>query len=175
MTPFDVSDGVVLLSVPTVAEIDTITDLCQDPEIRRWTEIPVPYGRADAETFVTESVVTGWADDTTMTWGVRTAHDGRLQGMVGIDVVDDGEIGFWMGPQGRGRGWTTRAARLAVAAAFERGVDHVRWKAFVGNDASRRVALAIGFRTDGTIRRAINQRGVWRDAWVATLLPDELR
>jgi len=175
MTPFDLTDGVVLLSVPTVADIDTITELCQDPEIRRWTEIPVPYARSDAEAFVSTSVVTGWADDSTMTWGVRDAQDGRLHGMIAVDLVDDGEIGFWLDPRARGRGWMTRAARLAVAAAFEQGVDHVRWQAFIGNQASKRVALAVGFQLDGTVRRAINQRGVWRDAWVATLLPGELR
>lgn len=94
--------------------------------------------------------------------------------MVSVEVAGDGEVGFWMGAHARNRGWTTRAVHLAATAAFEHGADHLRWRALVGNDASRRVAAKVGFRFDGTVRRFVLQRGVWRDAWVATLLPDEL-
>jgi RimJ/RimL family protein N-acetyltransferase len=95
--------------------------------------------------------------------------------MVGVDLGTDGEVGFWMGADSRNRGWTTRALRLVAESAFEHGADHLRWRAFVGNHASWKVASAVGFRMDGTVRRAILQRGVWRDAWVATLLPEEVR
>lgn len=54
----------------------------------------------------------------------------------------------------RGRGVTTRAARLAVDYAFEvLGARTVTWRCAAGNFASWRVAWANGFRWDG----------VWRD------------
>ncbi len=175
MTPFDLTDSVVVLSVPTEADIGRITELCQDEEVARWTTVPSPYQRSDAEWFVRELVANGWAEASTGTWAVRTPDDPRVHGMVGVDLGGDGELGFWMGAHARGRGWTTRAARLAIDAAFAHGVDHVRWKAIIGNDASRRVAEGLGFTMDGTVRRLIEARGQWHDGWIATLLADERR
>lgn len=55
MVPFDLTDGVVVLSVPTEVDVDRVTALCQDRHIQRWTaELPSPYRRADAEAFVGE-------------------------------------------------------------------------------------------------------------------------
>lgn len=175
MTPFDLTDATVLLRAPTGHDIDRIATLCQHPDIARWTTVPDPYRRADAEWFVHEMVNDGWATGKTATWGVRDPVDETVHGMVSIDLQGHGEVGYWLGPAARGKGWMTAAVRLAVVAAFERGVDHARWKAIVGNTSSWRVAERVGFRRDGTVRREVEQRGVWRDAWVATLLPDELR
>ncbi len=175
MTPLETTDGVVLLSAPTLDDVDQVTDLCQDADVARWTTIPSPYQRSDAEWFIGEVADRGWADGTAATWGVREPSTRVLCGMVGVDLAGDAEIGFWMGAPYRGRGWATRAARLACASAFSLGVDHVRWKAIVGNDASLRVATRVGFRLDGTVRRLVSQRGQWRDGWIATLLPHELR
>lgn len=175
MTPIDITDGVVLLSAPTSGDVDRITHLCQDADVARWTTVPSPYRRTDAEGFLVEEVDPGWADGTAATWGVREPSTGVLCGTVRVDLVADAEIGFWIGAPSRGRGWATRAARLACASAFSHGVDHVRWKAIVGNEASLRVASKVGFRLEGTVRRLIVQRGEWRDGWIGTLLPHELR
>lgn len=175
MTPFELTDGVVLLAAPTDADVDRIIELCQDPDVSRWTTIPSPYGRSDAHFFLREIVAAGWDAGTVATWGVRTPDDATLHGMVGVDLGGDGELGFWMGAHARGRGWATQAARLAVDAAFANGVDHVRWKAILGNEGSRRVAEKVGFRVDGTVRHLIEQRGQWHDGWIATLLPDDRR
>lgn len=175
MTPLELTDGVVLLTTPTSADTLRITELCQDTEVQRWTRMPSPYHRFDAQWFVDEAVAPGWADGRLGTWGIRDPTSRRLQGMVSVQLTGAGEIGFWMGASHRGRGWATRACRLAVEAAFDRGVDHVRWMAIVGNDASRRVAQNIGVRVDGQVRRLVEQRGTWHDAWIGTLLPDEVR
>ena len=42
------SDGVVTLRAKARADVDALTAACQDPEIPRWTRVPVPYRRADA-------------------------------------------------------------------------------------------------------------------------------
>ena len=175
MTPFELTDGVVLLAAPTIEDVDRITTLCQDPDVSRWTTMPRPYARGDAEDFLTALVEPGWAQASSATWAVRDPGTRTLHGMVGVGLTGDSEIGFWLEPGVRGRGWMTRAARLACSAAFEVGVDHVRWKAIVGNEASRRVALRVGFQLDGTVRRLVEQRGEWRDGWIGTLLPDELQ
>jgi RimJ/RimL family protein N-acetyltransferase len=170
--PYPLDDEHLHLSVPTPADAGTIAALCQDEQVGRWTTVPVPYRREDAVAFVGSMVPAGWAGGE-LTWAVREGSS--VAGMVSIDL-DDGEIGYWMGAPYRGRGWCVRAVRLVVADALARHhLDHVRWRAIVGNDASLAVARRIGFRLEGTVRHSILQRGLWRDGWVGTLLPGELR
>jgi RimJ/RimL family protein N-acetyltransferase len=175
MQPYELTDGVVLLSVPTAADAEPITRHCQDPEVARWTTVPDPYGLADALAFVAALVPAGWRDASSLAWAVRDPGTGTLAGMVSVTTAD-GEMGWWMGPPYRRRGWTTRAARLVATDAFVRHrLDHLRWRAMVGNEGSLRVARRLGFTLEGTVRHSIEQRGTWQDGWVGTLLPGELR
>src|SRR5690606_2252695 len=56
------TDGIVWLSRPRAADIDTITALCQEPSIGEWVTIPVPYRRTAAEGFLTDIADAGWAN-----------------------------------------------------------------------------------------------------------------
>lgn len=67
-----------------------------------------------------------------------------------------------------------RSLEAALAWSFaDRGLDGVQWQAHVGNDASRSVALACGFRLEGTVRGLLVQRGRRVDAWIGTLLASD--
>ena len=44
-------------------DADAITAACQDPEIARWTFVPSPYTRADAEHFIAISAEEAAAGD----------------------------------------------------------------------------------------------------------------
>lgn len=52
MEPVELTDGTVVLSPPTDADVDAIFLACQDPEIQAWTTVPSPYEREHAEGFV---------------------------------------------------------------------------------------------------------------------------
>ena len=53
-------------------------------------------------------------------------------------------------------------------------IDRVEWRAEVGNAGSRAVAQRAGFTIEGTLRSAIDNKGVRRDCWVGSLLPSDL-
>jgi RimJ/RimL family protein N-acetyltransferase len=173
MEDYRLTNGVVWLSRPTVADIDTIIECCQEPSIGRWTTIPVPYRREHAEQFIYEIVAGGWAADRP-TWALREAADGPVAGMVGLGAVGtdhaSGMIGFWMVPRLRGRGLMTQAVGLACDFGFRRdrlGLARIEWRAMVGNHASAAVARRAGFRYEGLLRRGGPQRGERHDVWVA--------
>lgn len=177
MRPIELTGDGVLLAIPTKDDADAITELCQDEDVQRWTTVPVPYTRADAEQFV-DHVARAWEEGNDLTWAIRDPADHRIAGMIGLRVDSPGsaEIGYWLGAAGRGQGLVTRAARLAMEYAFSpegMGLQRVLWQAYVGNWASRRVAWNLGFRFEGTARSQLLQRGVRRDAWIATLLAGE--
>lgn len=162
----------LVLEMPTRQDIDELTAACQDPGIQEWTTVPTPYVRADAETFL-GTVERGWADVSMLTWAIKSG--GEIVGMIGLvqEPVASAEIGYWLAPAARGRGWMQAAVGAVVDHAFDPdgiGLDRVLWQAFVGNWPSRRVAERAGFTIEGTIRAHGVQRGRRRDSWVGTLL-----
>src|SRR5215213_1813565 len=55
------------------------------------------------------------------------------------------------------------------------GLQIIRWRAVVGNWASRRVAANVGFIFDGTVRRLLAHRGELLNGWIATLTREDPR
>lgn len=175
------TDGTVLLRPPDDADVDAITQACQDPEIEAWVSTPVPYERSHAQWFIDSMVRPGWESGSDLVWSVRDPSTDRLLGMIGLHGIAAGsaEIGYWVAPWARGAGAISRAVTLVVDYAFDpAGLDlsRIAWIAYVGNWPSRRVAWRAGFRVEGTIRGHAVQRGdVRRDSWVGTLLRGDPR
>jgi RimJ/RimL family protein N-acetyltransferase len=160
---------------PRAADIELITAACRDEESARWTTIPVPYARTDAEFYVLRHAPLIWAAGE---GAVYQIVDGRND-FVGtadlrIDPADEAsaEVGFLVAPWARGRGHATRALRSLCAWGFEAlGLARIVWRAQVGNEASRRVAIKAGFTLEGVQRSGSAERGGRRDAWVGSRLP----
>ena len=177
----------LLLSAPTGADVERIAGICQDPDIQEWTTVPRGYTRADAEDFVTGTVVKGWRSGAELTWAVREERPGGavLVGMTGLSGRVGGvwEIGYWLDPAARGRGTASRAARALVEAAFDPDgplrAAALRWRCDihdgVPNWASWRVARGLGFRREGRVRSLLVNDGVLHDGWIGTLLPGDPR
>jgi RimJ/RimL family protein N-acetyltransferase len=176
--PVELSDERLVLRLPGEADIDAITEACQDPELQHWVPVPVPYRREHAAEFVASRPERWAAEDGEMTFAITDAADGRLLGMVGLHARDATmkEIGFWTAPWARGQGVMTDAARLVCRFGFEvLGLQRIEWQARVGNEPSRRVAEKLGFTLEGTCRARLVHRGERVDAWIGGLLPAELR
>ncbi|MGW1728872.1 GNAT family N-acetyltransferase [Streptomyces sp. NPDC002306] len=176
MEPVTLTTGRLVLRTVGPDDSDAVYAAAQDPDIQRWTTIPSPYLPEHAQGFTRRLVPAGWADGSMCTFGVFLP-EGGLVGMLALTMRSLGtaEIGFWATKEHRGNGYTTEAALAATRWAFTRlAVDRVEWRAEVGNHASRAVAESTGFTIEGTLRSAINNKGVRRDCWVGSLLPSDL-
>lgn len=170
------TDGLVTLRARRLDDVDAITQMCRDPESARWTTVPSPYARADAEGFVTELSPAGWRDQTCYGWAIEADDEGRTRFAGNIDVRTHPrpDLGFMLHPWARGRGVMARAVRLATRWAFDVvGMPVMHWETHQGNFASWRVAWACGFRFHGGVPAYSPQRGDLRDAWLASLRPDD--
>ncbi|AWT43621.1 MULTISPECIES: GNAT family N-acetyltransferase [Streptomyces] len=177
MEPVTLTTDRLLLRAVGPQDTDAVYAAAQDPDIQRWTTIPSPYLPEHARGFTEQVVPDGWADGSMYTFGVFLPEGEELVGMVGLTMRSLGvaEIGFWATKEHRGRGYLTEASVAASHWAFTAvAVDRVEWRAEVGNHASRAVALRAGFTVEGTLRSAVNNKGVRRDCWVASLLPSDL-
>ena len=170
----ELRDGAVLLRAHTGADLPAVVEQCQDREMQRFTTVPVPYVPDDATGFLNH-VRAGWADGTVASWAIEVV--GRFAGSVDLRLGEGwGSIGYGLHPWARGRGVMTTAVGLALEWGFaRRGLVGIRWEAFVGNEASRRVAKKCGFLMEGTARGISPARGERHDAWIGSLLPEEWR
>jgi RimJ/RimL family protein N-acetyltransferase len=156
----------LVLDQPGERDVATVFEYCQDPTLQRYTTVPVPYRREDAETFLLDLVPRWWEDGTEQTWAIRLADtpDPTLLGVIGLRSF--GEVGYWMGAPHRGHGYLGEALDVVLDHRFAVGQPHVNWECVVGNLASARVAWRRGFTFTGTAPCAVTFRdGSHPPAW----------
>lgn len=148
-------DGDLALRAKRPEDVAAITAACQDPEIPRWTLVPSPYTRADAEAFLRTSAEEQAAGRSANFLAVD-ARDGTLLGSFSVMGLDRepgyGELGYWVAAEARGRGVATRAVRLLTEwAVRELGLERVELLVHQDNAPSRRVAEKAGYRDTGEL------------------------
>jgi RimJ/RimL family protein N-acetyltransferase len=155
---------------------DAVHRACQDPEIQRWVlALPVPYTREAARTWVRDVAPGERASGRGMPVVLEAA--GELVGSSGLNFVPGylgPEIGYWVAPWARGRGYAAEAARALAEWAFRHGAPRVHLLADVRNTASLGVARRAGFSQEGVVRSALAYRdGSRADAALFSRLPED--
>ncbi|GAA1397612.1 GNAT family N-acetyltransferase [Catellatospora coxensis] len=150
---------------------------CLDEETLRWTTVPLGYDHEKAVGFVT-GYAPGWWDRRQGAVFVLADADDAYVGQIDLRVSGDpqvADVGFLTAPDARGHGYMSAALRaVAEWGIRELGLARVEWKAYVGNDGSRRVAEKAGFRYEGVQRSGCSHRGERRDAWTAAMVREDL-
>ncbi len=172
------------LRVPTLDDVPRIVQVCQDPEIQRFTRVPSPYTEEDGRAFVAFAAA-GAEEATGLHLVVVDTDTDRVIGAVGVGIDRrdaSGEIGYWVAPEARRRGVAVAACRTLLTHAFEvLGLGYVALWAAAANPASNAVATRLGFTHEGTARRGmlLGPTGNWSaprgDANLWGLRPGELR
>src|SRR4051794_10202971 len=173
------SDGVVLLRAWRESDVPQMVEACKDPEIPKWTAVEDPYTEEDARGWVRGEIVAGEPPGDRVSFAVADAEDPRrLLAATSIQRIFRGanaEIGYWCAPWARGRGVMTRAVRMLAQFGFEEfELNRVELIIAVENAGSNRVAEKAGFTCEGVLRRYRENKGIWRDHYMWSLLSDEL-
>jgi len=167
------TDGELIVRPFLDADVVRMAECIADPASARWGVVP----RGDALEVARDRVDRARADGEAGTRHFLAVEvDGQWAGRVSLryDGVGGAELGFETHPDHRGRHVALRASRLLCRFGFEeQQCAVIRWHAFVGNWASRRIAWRLGFRFEGESRLAIPADGTLRTAWGATLLAGE--
>jgi RimJ/RimL family protein N-acetyltransferase len=174
-------DGVVRLRPWSKADVPALIECVDgDEEIARWLDaVPQPYREAEAQAWV-EQATSWWHDGSSAPFAVTESETGRVLGSVGFGWIGDqrnGEVGYWMRRDARGRGLTTRALHLVSRWALdELGCARLQLRADLLNLPSQRVAEKAGFTREGVLRSVhFNPRQNRRvDFVMFSLLPGEL-
>lgn len=168
MLAVELRGGGLVLRPPRAEDAAAVAAACADPDIQRWTRVPVPYSAADATAFVTRFAPDEWATATGAPFTVLDERTGTLLGSSGLHGIvwpdRRAAVGYWVAPGARGRGVATGAVALLAAWALgDLGLERLELYAETENAASRRVAERAGFRLEGVLRGRDLHRGARRD------------
>lgn len=174
------TDGVVALRPWQPGDEEALVSAIDgDQEITMWLElIPQPYRELEAKAWIAQATHM-WREGTASPFAVLA--DGEVVGGCGITWFDRdhgvGDIGYWLREDVRGRGYVTRAVKVAARWAFECGCERLQLRADTENADSLRVAERAGFTHEGVQRSArYNPRlGRRMNFAVFSLLPGELQ
>ncbi|MFL5955662.1 MAG: GNAT family N-acetyltransferase [Gaiellaceae bacterium] len=170
LTRTRLADDRIRLEPLTQAHRGHMIELARDPEVLRYTRVP-----ADAdEAYVTGWIgryEEGWEDGRRLGWTIRDAAGGAFLGFAAIVTLDlgalEGEIGYMVAPEARGRGVATRAVALLTRWGFdELGLERLELRIDPANLGSVRVAERSGYRLDGVLRHMHLKDGLRADTGV---------
>lgn len=160
---------IVSLRQPHVDDIDWITHACQDQEIQRWTTVPRPYLRANAQEFIVQ------AQSQTAHFAIIDRETNRGIGMIGIHSIDqatgEANAGYWVAPWARRQGVATQALQqLAQHAKTLEPAKTLTLKISPANFASRGTAAKCGFVVVRTETQTCHDGDTSTDALIYSLM-----
>ncbi|MFJ9361450.1 GNAT family N-acetyltransferase [Streptomyces mirabilis] len=164
------------------SDIDHITASWQDPVMQRWTAVPELATREQAKEFVCRFCPDAWRDGRHFIFGAEVRESGAFVGTLGIfglSWVSLSEqlatVGYWTTAALRRKGYMAEGLRTLSRWAFtELHLDRLEAVVEVGNEASLACATKAGYQLEGRLRSRTIQNGTRRDAWLASLLPQDL-
>jgi ribosomal-protein-alanine N-acetyltransferase len=170
------TDGVVTLRPWRVEDVPALVEICQDPEIQRFTRVPPNYTRDDALMYMASKTAREERGEL-VALAIVDAADDTLLGGIDVRRREEGRaiIGYMVGAPARGRGVATRALRLLSRWALA-GLGAVRVEVHVSteNPASQAVAAGAGLHREGVLRSYIELKGRRHDAVVFSLIAQDV-
>lgn len=125
------------------SDAEWIYHACQDTEVQRWTQIPRPYTREHAKSFVADQ------NGERLPNAIINSRTGEPAGVAGIHDIKDGiaTVGYWIAPQARRAGAASTALKILPSIAKRLG-DAQTMRAVIAeiNVASRATAERAGFK-----------------------------
>ena len=158
-------DGAITL-VPLAAEhLDGLEAVGNDPLVQRFTRIPEPFGMEEAIRWL-GLYEEGWEDGSRAGFAIVDSETEAFLGMIAFVVLRpeslEGEVGYIVAPEARGRGVAHRALSLLTRWGFEElGLERIELRAELENPASLKVAERCGYVREGTLR-GVHLKGVRR-------------
>ncbi|GAA1324140.1 GNAT family N-acetyltransferase [Leucobacter albus] len=124
-----------------------------DPAVREFGHLPEPeYTPASVRAMIERDAAPGLERGDLAVLAIANAADDAFVGsLVIFDVrADSAEVGFWLHPSARGRGFASSALALAAEFAQRSGLSTVTARTAADNAASQRTLESAGFRAGTT-------------------------
>jgi ribosomal-protein-alanine N-acetyltransferase len=171
---FAVRRGIILR--PWCAnDADTVMTAFAVPDIQRWHMRSID-SIAEAEEWIA-AWAQRWEAETDASWAV-TDQSGTAVGYVALRSLflpaAQAEVAYWLLPDVRGAGLAAHAARAVTEWGFTAlGLHRIFLTHSVHNEPSCRVAAALGFSQEGTLRDYQRHADGWHSVHIHARLANE--
>jgi [ribosomal protein S5]-alanine N-acetyltransferase len=166
-----------VLRLPETRDVGAIHKACAHPSTRWGVHLlPHPYLRHDAVEFVKRKR-TQFRGHESLALTITLGSDGQFVGMTELSHLSPtdrcAELGYWIAPGQRGKGYATETARAMVDVGFSiLRLHRIEARAFARNRASIRVLEKAGLLHEGRFRERVRFGRRWLDmVWLARLTP----
>ena len=159
-----IAGDVVRLRALVATDADLVYRACLDPQIKRFTTFPEPTDIAETRAWI-QSQEYLRSRGAAIDFGIVPVGGVVIVGAIGLTSIDleerHAEIGYWIAPKMRGRGFATAALQLLSSWAFGRPLElhRIYIYADVANTASRRAAERAGFTFEEELPAHISAKG----------------
>jgi len=160
----DIPDVLEFASHPSVARVIFKDIQVTEEEVRKYIDLQNSYQPFEK--------------DKVFELAIERKEDGKVIGFLGFICQDhrQGEMGWGLGVEHRGRGYATEAARALMDYGFNSlGLHRIHADTGTDNLASWKIMERLGMRREGLLRGAIFKEGKWQDRYVYGTLADERR
>lgn len=147
-----------------VGDAVALEGACGDPDICRFTTVPRQFTIEAAEAWIRRQH-DRLRDSQAVVLAIQPISEALPVGMVGLFGFDEeaggARFGYWVVEGHRRSGLATEAVRLVARWAFEElNIDTLHIDIEPGNEASRRVALAVGATHERELTRRLDGEAV---------------
>jgi RimJ/RimL family protein N-acetyltransferase len=137
--------------------------MIQDEDIKRFTYIPSEPDDGFIARWISR-YENGWEDGSCAGFEIRGIADGTYLGFAALVHLDlpnkQGEIGYMVTPEARGRGAASGAVALLTRWGFdELGLERLELRIDTGNAGSQLVAERTGYQLEGVLRSLAFKEG----------------
>lgn len=158
-------------------DLDELVDQADDEGITRWTDLPHPYTREHAATFIALAAEQRRLGES-YHLVIADIDTDELLGMAALTAVDlesqNAEVGIWLGRDHWGEGLAIEAFDLLLEIAYDRlGLTKLYGVVLEGNESSLTLLKRFGFHEEGRLRWHTRRDGQWMDKVFLGLLREE--
>jgi RimJ/RimL family protein N-acetyltransferase len=172
------ADDAIRLVPLSPAHDEGLAQLARDPDVIRFTYVPSRPGPDFASSW-RGRYDEGWRDGTRAGFAIESLDGGFLGFAAFVQIEPEGrqgEVGYIVGPEARGRGVATRMVGLLTKWGFEQlGLERIELRIDVANTASARVAERSGYTREGVLRSVAFKEGMRADVAIWSRLRDDPR
>jgi ribosomal-protein-alanine N-acetyltransferase len=170
------TDNVVVLRRWARGDLCCVEEATQDPDIPKGTTLPATFTAAEGLAWIERQ----WSrrdGGTGLSQAIADAASNEALGAGVLMARKPGtvEIGYWLIPRARGRGFGSRAVGLLARwAVTEAALARVEALVVPDDIASQRVLEKAGFQREGHLRSYLVFERQRADALIYSLLPSDL-
>lgn len=154
------------LSPLAAADAPLVHPIMADPDVMaHWdvAEIEDP----DVVDQVLASQMAAMDEERAFYWAMRLTADSTFLGLCDLSDIDwrhhRAEVGFILGKDSWGRGYAYEAMQAVMNFAVTQGIQRLWARTHVGNEASEKLLIKLGFEQEGYLRGHVDRDGERRD------------